>query len=442
MGASDMLHLGWFTNYLPPSWNRTWSGRAADTWASGDFHINLARKLEEGRLDYLLLEDSSYVSNSYAGDFELELRQMSRAPKHDPMPLVAAMGRETQHLGLIATGNTTYYPPFLLARLISTLDHLTKGRAGWNIVTGGPNQALANFGLDSREELRDSAAAHDLRYEIADEFADLVIKLWESWDADAVITDRANDRYIESSKVRTVDHRGAHFSSRGPLNTIPSPQYRPTICQAGGSPRGIAFAAKYADTIVALPKGIAHMKKYVEDVRAQLEIAGRDPDSCKVMFLVSPTLGDDDADARRRREDDRSREDERVRQRLSLMSGGEEDWSKYPLDERLPDLSGTGQSSSNTFLRVNAGKTFRQALADDTTEAVELVGSPSTVAEQMASVADETGGDGFLFYSGSGQLTMRYVDEVIDGLVPELQRAGRARLEYSAPTLKGHLQEF
>ena len=436
------MHLGWFTNFLPPSWNRTWSGRAADTWASGEFHINVARRLEEGRLDYLLLEDSSYVSNAYGGEFELELRQMSRAPKHDPMPLVAAIARETRHLGLIATANTTYYPPFLLARLISTLDHVSRGRAGWNIVTGGPNQALANFGLDDRVELRDSASAHDLRYDIADEFAELVIKLWDSWEADAVIADREADRYIESAKVHTVDHRGDYFRSRGPLNTIPSPQHRPTICQAGGSPRGIAFAAKYADTIVALPKGVEYMKQYVDDVRRRLEENGRDPHSVKVMFLVSPTLGDDDADAARRRELDRGRVDERVRQRLSLMSGGDEDWSRYPLDEPLPELGATGQSSSNTFLRVNAGKTFRQALADDTTEAVELVGAPTTVAEQMVEALDATGGDGYLFYSGSGQLTMRYVDEVIDGLVPVLQHAGHARREYTTTTLRETLTEF
>ncbi|NHI17686.1 NtaA/DmoA family FMN-dependent monooxygenase [Microbacterium excoecariae] len=436
------VHLGWFTNFLPPSWNRTWSGRAADTWASGQFHINVARRLEEGCLDYLLLEDSSYVSNAYGGEFELELRQMSRAPKHDPMPLVAAMARETRHLGLVATANTTYYSPFLLARLMSTLDHISGGRAGWNIVTGGPNQALANFGLDQRAELKDSASAHDLRYDIADEFADVVLKLWDSWEADAVIADREADRYIESAKVHTIDHVGEHFRSRGPLNTIPSPQHRPAICQAGGSPRGIAFAAKYADTIVALPKGVEYMTSYVADVRRSLEEQGRDPHSVKIMFLVSPTLGDDDADARRRRDADRARVDERIRQRLSLMSGGDEDWSTYPLDEPLPDLDKTGQSSSNTFLRVNAGKTFRQALAEDTTEAVELVGAPETVAERMGEVAEATGGDGFLFYSGSGQLTMRYVDEVIDGLVPALQRAGLARTEYVSSTLRETLQEF
>jgi FMN-dependent oxidoreductase (nitrilotriacetate monooxygenase family) len=437
-----VFHLGWFTNFLPPAWNRTWSGRAADSWASGDFHVEVARRLEQGRFDFVLLEDSSFVSNSYGGNFELELRQMSRAPKHDPMPLAAALSRETRSLGIVATGNTNYYPPFLLARLMSTLDHMSRGRVGWNIVTGAPDQALANFGLSDSPELRDSVSAHDLRYDLADEFTELVIKLWESWEPDSIIADREADRYIESARVHTVDHRGKFFASRGPLNTIPSPQYRPVLCQAGGSPRGVAFAAKYADVIVALPKGVDYMKQYVDDVRRRLEACGRDPSSCQVMFLVQPTLGDTDADARRRREAYLADSDERVRQRLSLMSGGEADWSAYPLDEPLPAISGHGQSLTDTFLRVNAGKTFRQALTEDTTEAVELTGSPSTVAERMSEVIEQTGGDGFLIYAGSGQLTMRFVDEVVDGLVPALQRAGRVRSEYTRGTLRGHLTEF
>lgn len=432
------MHLGWFTNYLPPAWNRAWSGRAADTWASGEFHINVARRLEEARLDYLLFEDSSYLSNSYGGDFELELRQMSRGPKHDPMPLAAAIARETSHLGLVVTGNTSYYPPFLLARLVSTLDHLSKGRIGWNIVTGAPNQALANFG-NTDPRLRDSKDAHELRYEMADEFVRLVIQLWESWEQDAVIQDRETDHYIDASKVRTIDFEGEFYKSRGPLNTIPSPQYRPVICQAGGSPTGRKFAARYADTIVALPKGIDEMKAYVDDVRREAEAVGRDPQSIKVMYLVSPTVGETDADAHELRRRESERRDERIRQRLSLMSGGETDYSVYKLEDELPMLPDTGQSSNETFLRVNQGRNFADALAEDQTEAVPLIGAPATIAERMNEVIEQTGGDGFLFYSGSGRLTMRYVDEIVDGVVPELQRAGVARREYEATTLRGNL---
>jgi len=434
------MHLGWFTNYLTPSWNREFSGRAADTWLSGDFHVNLARRLEEARFDYLLLEDSSYVSNAYGSSFDLELQAMARAPKNDPMPLAAAIARETSRLGVVVTGNTTFYPPFLMARLIRTLDHLSRGRTGWNVVTGAPNQALANFGLKN-PDLRDGESAHDLRYDMADEFVDLVVQLWESWEADAVVADRAEDRYIDASKVHTVDFEGKWYSSRGPLNSPPSPQYRPVICQAGGSTRGRAFASKWADTIVALPKGVDQMRDYVREVRQGLEDAGRDPASCKVLFIVTPTVGETDADAIALRERQFARRSERARQRLALMSGGDVDYSATPLDEPLPAIPTQGQSISAEFLRRHAGKRFEDALVDDQTESVELVGSPVTVAEQMVDTLEQTGGDGYLFYSGSGQLTMRYVDEVVDGVVPLLQRWGQARSEYTSTTLAGHLAE-
>lgn len=434
------MHLGWFTNYLPPAWNGTFAGRAADTWASGDFHVELARRLEAARFDYLLLEDSSYVSNTYGGTFDLELRQMARAPKNDPMPLAAAIARETRHLGVVVTGNTTFYPPYLLARLVRTLDHLSRGRTGWNVVTGAPNQALANFGLRD-PALQDGRSAHDLRYDMAEEFVELVVRLWESWEEDAVVVDRATGTYVDPSKVRTVDFEGTWYSSRGPLNSPPSPQYRPVICQAGGSARGRSFAGRYADTVVALPKGVPAMRGYVEEVRREAEAAGRDPAACKVLFVVTPTVGETDADADRLRERRFARRDDRARQRLAMMSGGDVDWSGYDLDAPLPDLADDGQSIGEEFVRRHAGKTFRDALVEDQTESVELVGSPATVAEKMDDVLAATGGDGFLFYAGSGELTMRFVDEVVDGVVPVLQQAGRARREYTAPTLAGHLAE-
>nr|WP_246315182.1 NtaA/DmoA family FMN-dependent monooxygenase [Kineococcus aurantiacus] len=430
--------MGWFTNYLPPSWKAEFSGRAADTWMSGDFHVNLARRLEEARFDYLLLEDSSYVSNTYGGSFELELQQVVRAPKNDPMPLAAAIARETRHLGLVVTANTTFYPPFLLARLIRTLDHLSRGRAGWNVVTGAPDQALANFGIRD-DALRDGVSAHDLRYDMAEEFVDLVVRLWESWEEDAVVADRATGTYVDAAKVRTVDFEGKWYSSRGPLNSPPSPQYRPVICQAGGSARGRAFAGRHADTVVALPKGVEQMRAHVDDVRRAAEAAGRDPAACKVLFIVTPTIAETDAEARASRDRQFARRDERALRRLAMMSGGGVDWSGYDLDAPLPALAQDGQSTTAEFARRHAGKTFRDALAEDQTESVELVGSPDTVAAQMVEALEATGGDGFLFYSGSGELTMRFVDEVVDGVVPALQRAGHARREYSATTLAGHL---
>ena len=302
------MHLGWFTNYLTPDWNGPWSGRSSETWLSGDFHVNVAKRLEEACFDYLLLEDSSFVSNTYAGNFELELKQMSRAPKNDPMPLAAAIARETRHLGVVVTANTSFYPPFLLARLIRTLDHLTKGRIGWNVVTGAPDQALANYGLAPgtsevdgvrRDSGRggDHLSDHDRRYDRADEFVRLVIALWESWDEDAIIADRANDRYIESSRVHTVDFEGEWFRSRGPLNNPPSPQYRPVIAQAGGSERGRELAARTAEIVFRLASNIDRNRAFYKNVKDRMPAFGRDPNDLKIMPGVVLNVGETEAEA-------------------------------------------------------------------------------------------------------------------------------------------------
>jgi FMN-dependent oxidoreductase (nitrilotriacetate monooxygenase family) len=443
-----MFHLGWFSNYMPPAWNRPWAGNAGREWQNGDFYVDLARALDRGCFDYLLLEDSTFVSNTFGGNFELDLGEMVRAPKHDPMPLAAIIARETKGLGVVATANASLYPPYLLARLISTLDHISGGRMGWNVVTGAAQQALANFGplpdAHSSSGGSDVTAAqmHDIRYDMADEFVELVSALWGSWDADAVIADHETNTYIDHTKVRTVDYKGEYYSARGPINTVPSPQYRPVIAQAGGSGRGRAFAAKHADTIVALPKGVEEMKKYRSDVRALLSLAGRAPDDCKIMYMVSPVLGETHQDAVDRKERLHAATETRVRKRLALMSGGEFDWSTFDFDQPLPEMPDDGQSIYQTFRRLSEGKTFRQALADDQTESIELLGTVDAVASQMGDLMDEIGGDGFLFYSGSGLITRRYIDEIVDGLVPALQRRGLTRDHYEHSMLRANLMEF
>jgi len=435
-----MFHLGWFTNYMPPAWNTPWAGNAGREWQDGGFHLDLCRALERGFFDFVLLEDSSFVSNTFGGGFELELGEMVRAPKHDPMPLAAVIAARTRHLGVIATANTSFYPPYLLARLMSTLDHISAGRIGWNVVTGAPDQALANFGGPQGSST--DGLSHDARYDLADEFVDVVDRLWRSWEPDAVLLDHAGGRYIDAAKVRTIDHRGEYFSSRGPLNTVPSPQYRPVLCQAGGSPRGRAFAARHAEVIIALPKGIEEMRRYRQDVRRLMGEQGRDPDECKVMYIVSPILGDTRQEALERQRRMYADTETRIRKRLALMSGGEFDWSRYDLDRPLPEFDGQGQSIAATFARLAAGKTLRQALIDDQTEAVELVGTAEQVADRIEEVMAATGGDGVVFYSGSGQITRRYVDEIVDGLVPQLQRRGLTRTDYRHDTLRDGLRQF
>jgi FMN-dependent oxidoreductase (nitrilotriacetate monooxygenase family) len=327
----------------------------------------------------------------------------------------------------------------MLARLCSTLDHIAGGRFGWNIVTSGEEAAAQNFGMD---HLPPRAA----RYDMADEYVDLVCKLFDSWDADAVVMDRATGTYADFRKVRPINFEGKFFKVRGPLNTVRSPQGQPVFVQAGGSPRGRAFAAKHADSIIAVANGIAGMKQYRDDVRGHAVKWGRNPDDAKVLFLVYPILGETDEEARAkyRRMTSSSAFIERALAGISSIT--DIDFSKFPLDEPLPPLTTNGeQGSLDKFAQWGSGKTLRR-LAMERFEAaepeLEFIGSPETVAERMGLVMEAVGGDGFLISTPFQRTSRRFINEVTEGLVPALQRRGLARTAYSGTTLREVLREF
>ncbi|GAA0306358.1 NtaA/DmoA family FMN-dependent monooxygenase [Kineococcus aurantiacus] len=432
------FHLGWFGAYVPPGWNQPFEGteRSHRDWLDGSFYVDFARQLERACFDVLLLEDSSMVSDTYGGTAEATLARGVWAPKGDPIALAPLLTAATKHLGVSITASTSFYPPYLLARAVSTLDHLSGGRIGWNVVTSSEDRAAQNFGMDR-------LPPHDERYERAQEHVELVDALWASWEPDALVMDRATNTYVDHTKVHPIDFRGKHHSSRGPLNTLPPPQGRPVVSQAGGSPRGREFAARNADLVMALPKGVAAMKEYRDDVRARAEAFGRDPDDVKVMFIVSPVLGATESEAAERLE--RKREAVRADPTGQLVgwSGSMEiDFSQFDLDEPLPATARTNghQSTLDTFRKWSGDRTLREAVHDYRTEALELVGTPESVADQMEAAMAEVGGDGFMLWMQPP--TRQYVAEVTDGLVPALQRRGLVRTEYTHKHLRDNLLEF
>jgi FMN-dependent oxidoreductase (nitrilotriacetate monooxygenase family) len=342
----------------------------------------------------------------------------------------------TERLGIVPTLSSSFYPPFLLARMVATMDHLAHGRMGWNIVTSAEDRAAQNFGLDKLYE-------HDLRYEIADEYLDLVCRLWESWEPDAVVRDRERGVYADHEKVHRVDFEGRFYKSRGPLNTVRPPQGRPVLCQAGASPKGREFAAKYADTIVAPGTTIAQMKEYRSDIRRRIEAHGRKPDDCKALFLIAPVVGETVEEARER--DARWASDpahvEYVLAEISSIT--EIDFSQFDLDQPLPEVTTNGERGSlEHFAKKGQGKTLRELAFSGVSDSIELVGTPDTVAEKMGEVMEEVGGDGFLITSPVMRLNRRYVNEITDGLVPALQRRGLTRTTYTFEQLRDNLQEF
>jgi FMN-dependent oxidoreductase (nitrilotriacetate monooxygenase family) len=432
--SKKRFHLAWFLNFVTDDWNGTWGNGGRD-W-TGDFYVEMARDLERAHFDYVILEDKLMVSTAYGGTIEADLKHGVN-PKHDPVPLAVLMAQATSRLGVVPTMSTSFYPPFLLARLCATIDHLARGRFGWNIVTSAEDQAAQNFGMDKLYE-------HDERYAMATEYVDLVRQLWESWAPDAVVRDRETGTYADSTKVHTVDFVGKYYKSRGPLNTVRSPQGHPVLCQAGASPPGREFAARYADTIVATANTPAQMKAYRDDIRSKLAAHGRDPDDCKVLFLVSPIVADtvEEAHAKKLRWMSDPLYIELVLATMSSIT--EVDFSRFDLDEPLPAVTTNGERGFlESFARRAAGKTLRQAVINDgMSGAGEFIGTPETVAARMEEMMNEVGGDGFLITSPEKKLNRRYVTEITDGLVPALQRRGVVRSSYTHEQFRDNLLEF
>jgi FMN-dependent oxidoreductase (nitrilotriacetate monooxygenase family) len=432
--SKKQFHLAWFLNFVTDDWSGTWGNGGRD-W-TGDFYVEMARDLERACFDYVILEDKLMVSTAYGGTIEADLKHGVN-PKHDPVPLAVLMAQATSRLGVVPTMSTSFYPPFLLARLCATIDHLARGRFGWNIVTSAEDQAAQNFGMDKLYE-------HDERYAMATEYVDLVRQLWESWAPDAVVRDRETGTYADSTKVHTVDFVGKYYKSRGPLNTVRSPQGHPVLCQAGASPPGREFAARYADTIVATANTPAQMKAYRDDIRSKLAAHGRDPDDCKVLFLVSPIVADtvEEAHAKKLRWMSDPLYIELVLATMSSIT--EVDFSRFDLDEPLPAVTTNGERGFlESFSRRAAGKTLRQAVINDgMSGAGEFIGTPETVAARMEEMMNEVGGDGFLITSPEKKLNRRYVTEITDGLVPALQRRGVVRNSYTYEQFRDNLLEF
>jgi alkanesulfonate monooxygenase SsuD/methylene tetrahydromethanopterin reductase-like flavin-dependent oxidoreductase (luciferase family) len=287
---------------------------------------------------------------------------------------------------------------------------------------------------------------HDLRYTQAGEWMDVVTKLWESWEPDAYVGDQEAPRLIDHTKVHPINHVGEFFKVRGPLNTLPGPQRRPVVAQAGNSIPGRNLAAHHADTMLAFGTSVEQMKAFREDMRQRLVEAGRKPDECKVMFLATPILADTDESARTRQramaEAAAAVPLDTKLWGLSYISGGTVDFGQFDLDEPLPEIVGNGeQSSLARFYDRARGKTFREALTGriGTGQDLDLVGSPDTVAAKMGEIMDEVGGDGFLLYP---EINRRTIAEICDGLGAALQKRGLTRTEYDGATFRDNLMAF
>jgi FMN-dependent oxidoreductase (nitrilotriacetate monooxygenase family) len=435
------FHLAWFVangfgvQGFRDGWDGIWSGTNGRDFAKADFYVDMAKSLERAGFDYLMLEDSSNVPYTYGQSHETYVKHAIATPKHDPAQLAPILAYATSKIGIVATLSTSEYHPYMLARQIATMDHLSEGRGGWNIVTGSNDGTAQNYGSAGH-------FPHDERYDRADEFIDVVKQLLGSWDPDAVVMNRETGTFADHSKIRPINYEGQYYSSRGPLNVAPTPQGRPVFCQAGGSPRGREFAAINADTVIGSANGIAEMKAFREDIRARMVANGRNPDDCKVLFLIDPVLGethDAALDRKKRQQAETAANFEREAANFARVTGI--DYATMDPDAPIGELTSNGHQSVLEARLKSGVKTVRELITSRSpTDSLGLVGTPEEVADEMGAVMDEIGGDGFLF--GTRTVNRHAISEITDGLVPALQRRGLTRTEYEFPTFRENLLAF
>jgi len=389
-------------------------------YLSLDYWMGLARLLEEGLFDGLFLADVLGIYDVHGGNGDAAIRNAVQVPLLDPMLLVPAMAAATRHLGFGVTCNLAWESPALMARRFSTLDHLTKGRIGWNIVTGYLDSAARAMGLDRQ-------MAHDDRYDLADEYMEILYRLWEeSWAADAVKRDRAAGIYADPARVKRITHQGRQYRLDAPHLVEPSPQRTPVLYQAGASDRGRGFAAQHAECVFLNGGPKAHVAKLVADLRARAA-----PRPIRVFVGATLIIGRTRAEAEAKLAEYRQHASiEGALAHASASLGI--DLARFDLDEELPEAGQSQAIRSNVeALRAATPRATKRALIDRMvlgSRQPPIVGSVEEVAEELIAWMDQADVDGFNL---SRTVTPECLEDVVRLLVPALQERGRYKRGYA-----------
>ncbi|OKH46272.1 nitrilotriacetate monooxygenase [Calothrix sp. HK-06] len=428
--ANKQLKLGAFlmsSGHHVAAWRH--SNARADGGLSFEHYRQITQTAERGKFDMIFFADGVAVRGRGEG--------LSRtAPVHfEPLTLLSALSVVTQNIGLAATVSTTYNEPYHLARKFASLDYLSNGRAGWNLVTSASNVEAQNFNKEKHME-------HTLRYQRAREFVDVVKALWDSWEDDAFIRDKESGIYFDSDKLHVPNHKGEHFSVRGPLNVARPIQGYPVIIQAGSSEDGQELAAQTAEVIFTAQQTLLEAQTFYSGIKEKVAKYGRNPDDVKIMPGVFPVIGRTEEEAKEKYEQLQDLIHPQVG--LGLLSAlvGGVDLSIYPIDEPFPDLPDTNLQKSRLKLLTDLARrdnlTIRQlylAIAGARGHRT-ILGTPQQIADQLEDWFINGGADGFNImppYLPGG------LDEFVEFVIPELQRRGLFRTEYEGRTLRENL---
>jgi FMN-dependent oxidoreductase (nitrilotriacetate monooxygenase family) len=397
-----------------------------------DFWIEIAQTLERGCFDSLFFADVHGVYDVYQGKSDAGIRYAVQFPGNDPTILIPALAQATRHLGFIVTHSTTYYPPYHTAKLFSSLDHFTDGRIGWNIVTSYLPSAYEN-GMGQM-------LPHDERYDRADEYLEVVYKLWEqSWEEDAVVQDAERNMFVDPAKVHAIHHQGKYFTVRGPHMCEPSPQRTPFLLQAGQSKRGTRFGATHAEALFVSYPNVGTARVHTARIREAVAAQGRDPRHVKLLAEVAVVVEETEKGARAKER--RLRAYTTPEGAFALYGG----WTGVDLaqlrdDDVLENFPSEGiQNVARWFAKLDPTRVWTLAEVGEAMKlagtASPVVGNPGQVADELERWVDEGGVDGFnlvpIYQPGSHT-------DFVDLVVPELQRRGRMRTAYGGTTLREH----
>ncbi|MFD1851471.1 LLM class flavin-dependent oxidoreductase [Oceanobacillus bengalensis] len=403
-------------------------------YKDSDYWTRLAKTLEKGKFDAIFIADVLGTYDVYQGSRDAAIRGGVQSPVNDPFLIVPLMSAVTKHLGFGVTASITHEHPYTFARKISTLDHLTKGRVGWNIVTSYLKSAAVNMGLEDQIK-------HDERYAIAEEYLEVCYKLWErSWEADAVKVDKENNIYTDPDKVHNINHDGKYFKVPGAHLCEPSPQRTPVLYQAGASTKGRAFAAENAELVFIGAPNIATAKETVDKIRMDVEKTGRSPEEVKILTMFIPIVAKTEEVAKLKYDDYKNYISKEGA--LALFGG----WTGIDLSSYAPDQvisyieNDSIRSALENFTKVNPD---RPSTVEDIINAIGIggmgasaVGSPEQIADEMERWLNEADVDGFnIAYA----ITPGTFNDFVDLVVPVLQQRGLVRKEYEGTTLRDNL---
>lgn len=428
----DQIKLSAFMNAGPHGVGH-WRHPAADRrWFHPGYYQDVARILEDALFDLIFFADSLAVPRSLGASTATNVRYGVGVPRLDPIPIISLLTTATQHIGLAATSSTGFQQPYNTARQFATLDHLSGGRVGWNVVTSFQDAEARNFGA---ERLADRG----VRYRKAEEFIRVVAELWDSWDEDAVVLDAVSGQYADPSKLHELRFEGEYFGVEGPLAVPRPPQGYPVIVQAGSSGEGRDFAARWADVIFTSHVSLESAQDFYADVKARAVAHGRSPDDVKILPSVTPIVARTHADANRVK----AQLDDLVPAEAGLARLAyhlDVDLRRFDLDEPLPELDVQGVNGHyREVLEVTRreGFTVRElGRWYGSRNEGDLIGTPESIADRMEQWFLGRGADGFTI--SATHVPGAFV-EFADLVVPELRRRGLTRTAYTGVTLREHL---